>query len=93
MLDSKQLAKTQPIFTTGQFIYDTVSRELSAEASSLGDMFGNAFQVKSERTGKIVTFVSGTAHRNVDGDVTHWEYLPACPAETPRVKRIIIFND
>lgn len=92
----KKLNEQQPvkeIFTTSDFIYDKVSREMSAEASALGDMFGNSFQVKSEHTGKIVTFVYARAKTDADGDILHWEYLPGCPIESPRVKRVIIFND
>lgn len=85
--------KDQPIFSTDDFIYDRVSKEMSAEASSLGDMFGNAFQVKSDKTGKVVTFVHSIDKRDADGDVLWFEFIPAWPEGVPNVKRIIIFND
>lgn len=92
----KKLNEQKPVketFTTADFIYDKVSREMSAEASALGDMFGNSFQVKSEHTGKLVTFVYARSKTDADGDTLWWEFLPGCPAESPRVKRVIIFND
>lgn len=90
---SAKIWKDQPIFSTDDFIYDKVSKEMSAEASALGDMFGNAFQVKSSHTGKVNTFVHSIDKRDADGDVLWFEFIPAVPAAVPNVKRIIIFND
>lgn len=94
----QQLSTKDFTFYKGAFV---------AEVSDLGghlptdpiypDAFDVGFQMMSEKTGKVATFYFAREHRDGEGGITHWTYLPT--SETVKAlgispeTRVEIFND
>lgn len=52
---------------------------------------GMGVLVRSHHTGKVVWFRCTEAHRDREGETTHWTFEPL--EELDKVKKLIIFND
>jgi len=79
---------------TDQFTFNTETCTLVTEASSLGLEPGKLFKsmmIQSSNTGLVASFLLFQTHRNTDGEVTHWEYLPTGPMKN--LARVVVFND
>lgn len=63
--------------STDLFSYHTEDKTFTACASTLGRKFnGQAFELKSARTGKVVEMVLVGPRYDNEGELTHWEFQP-----------------
>jgi hypothetical protein len=79
---------------TSQFTFNKETRTLVTEASSLGLEPGLNFKsmmIQSSDTGLAASFLLFQTHRNADGEITHWEYLPT--GNLKNVSKVVVFND
>lgn len=86
------------LYSTLDFEWNKKSRELVAEASSLGNAFRisapRSMKIKSSRTGRIINFINSAVIRDTDGDVISWDYLPI-EADIKNLKsfKVVVLND
>lgn len=83
------------------FTEGTFSKEVSDFHNNPGflhqrvydDACDEGFAIRSEITGREEVFVFWEEHKNIDGDVTHWTYLPERRSLRTRNVKVIIWND
>lgn len=89
------------MFNTDQFSYK--DRKFSAFASDFDkfafsqmftqvfdDACDQGFEITSARTGKKVKMTLSETHRDREGDLTHWEFIPY---RNDSFDSLIVFND
>ena len=86
--------------STRQFHYEAARTRFVGDISSthgFGRVYNDAcdegLTLVSARTGREVTFVVNREHRNADGDITHWELIPAHYQRDVPPCHILLFND
>lgn len=92
-------------YSSNMFSWHPADKEFSAFESDfgalrdggirLGRVYDDAcdvgFTMVSERTGNKVVFAEWGAHKNLDGDISHWEFRAVTPGHKDLVA--FIWND
>jgi hypothetical protein len=86
------------LVSTKQFTFVKDERLLVAEASSLPE-FGRVYSdacdegltVVSHHTGREVVYVVNAVHKDREGDLTHWDLIPASGGTG--LPNLRVFND
>lgn len=77
-----------------QFHYNATAKVISADASELFNFYGQAaFGIKSHRTDRIVFFMHLKTHRDVENEITHWEYIPMGKDPETQGWVVYVYND
>jgi hypothetical protein len=84
----------QTRFNTSDFTYHKDLKELTAELSDLPGTPAHRIYIKSDHTGKVITFEQDqTFYDDSHEDIYGWSYKPVMPRTCPNVKQVVIFND
>ena len=94
-------SEEKEMFSTDEFSYK--DRVFTAEASSIGhtrfgtmfsqvfdDACDEGFELTSARTGMKVKMTLAKIHRDREGDLTHWEFIPY---HNTSFDKLVVFND
>lgn len=83
------------MLNTSNFTFDKDAKALVAESSEFqGHTWGNVCKVKSEHTGKVITFkIHYISYEEDEGacETIAWFYRPT--TNLPNCKELVIFND
>lgn len=85
------------IWDSCRFNYISASKTFCQEASTLdlppGADLRSGFYIKSAKTGREVRYLLKQIHVDREGDLTHWEFIPA-ERDTPADgTKVLIWND
>ena len=84
------LHKRAAYLNTTQFTWNSATKTLTADASEIemGFCLFDTLNIKSDATGKLVTFDLSTINRNPEFEITAWVYTSK---QSP--VKVIVFND